>query len=155
MTPRPILADDDDFAVMPDEMMRAILKTFLRTTPGRPKKDDRRPTVHMIAAAAGVKKRAMYAFLMGKTTDPMTGPGRRRLSRVLRKIERGMIIRDDGRAVDIAPPENARPTIVRSISFLMSGRPVVRATFVNSPTMRLPGSFPAALSDNGPKSTKG
>ena len=105
-------------------------------------------TLLELETATKIRRTDMRKLMRGEP-NKIRASGFEKLSRYLRKVDLGILVKKDRVIKEVAAPTKA-PTIIKSIKFLMSGRPVIQSGSQNKPDLaRLPNVFKTGLI--GPK----
>ena len=136
---------DPDFELMPVAEMIALLKRIVRPKSGHPGWDEE----HIINLSDVSKEtkisRTWLRKMMRGEPNQIRRLGYIRLTRFLRKHDVGMLVKSSLVISEVDEPTKA-PTVIKSVRFLMSGRPVIESRPQNGLNVaKLPNFFKTGL----------
>lgn len=129
----PRMEQDEEFDCMSDEELARLLKKHTGVR-GRPLYT----TVIGVKAIARLSKARRLGEL--RNLEKCSRATKRRASRILRLIEAGMIVRENGVIVFKETP-TLKPVTMHKVSFLMTGRPVLKLSAPAEQTFSFPSYF--------------
>ena len=139
--------EDPDFEMMPLAEMVVLLRGMIGVR-GHWSKSGNKITLGEVETATKIRRTDLRKLIRGEPNG-IRNLGLVRLTRYLRKADLGLLVKT-GKVIEEVETPTKAPTIIRSIKFLINGRPVIQPGVQQRlDVARLPNVFKTGL--NGPK----